>query len=91
LTYEVVPDGYTNPTSGAKEPLPVNLYPGLCDGAVMDNCHTGTLLALAVPKDYEHDKLLVNWTKSGSIGGALFTNPIVNNTQRDPSTAWWND
>jgi len=59
----------------------VQIYPGLCDGSRQDNCQTGTLLAMATPADYEGDELLVNWTKSAA-------NPIVNNTQRDPSTAW---
>lgn len=58
----------------------VNVYPGLCNKADWPNCGTGTLLALAVPADYS-DVLLTNWTKPSF-------NPIMENTQRDPSGAW---
>ena len=34
------------------------------------------------------DKLLTKWSKSGTIGGKAFVNPVVNNTGDDPSTAW---
>eukprot|EP01051_Picozoa_sp_SAG22_P019347 SAG22_NODE_3543_length_1651_cov_1.594716_3_plen_59_part_01 len=34
------------------------------------------------------DKLYTKWKKTGSIGGKAFTNPVVNNTGDDPSTAW---
>lgn len=44
-------------------------------------CVAGTLLAQAVPADYEGDQLLVNWTKPSY-------NPIMENTQRDPSSPW---
>merc|ERR1712226_1283629 len=45
------------------------------------SCATGTLLAQAVPADYANDELLVNWTKPAY-------NPIMENTQRDPSSPW---
>ena len=35
----------------------------------------------AVPADYASDPLLANWTKPSY-------NPIMENTQRDPSTPW---
>ena len=48
-------------------------------------CPGGTNLAIAVPAD-PSDPLQTNWTKD------VFTiNPIVNNTGRDPSTAWKTD
>lgn len=59
---------------------PKIIYPGLCNNHDWPNCTTGTLLAIAEPLD-PSDKLLVNWTKPAY-------NPIMNNTQRDPSTAW---
>lgn len=61
----------------------VNIYPGLCNKDDWPACATGTLLAQAVPADYAGDELLVNWTKPSY-------NPIVENTQRDPSTPWKN-
>jgi sucrose-6-phosphate hydrolase SacC (GH32 family) len=39
------------------------------------------LLAQAIPADYANDQLLTNWTKPSY-------NPIMENTQRDPSTPW---
>ena len=67
---------------GGEGPGVVQIYPGLCDkDAHPDWCSTGTVLAQAVPADYAGDELLVNWTKPGY-------NPIVNGTQRDPSTPW---
>ena len=60
----------------------VQIYPGLCYPQFSDNCPGGTNLAIAVPADPD-DPLQTNWTKD------VFTvNPIVNNTGRDPSTAW---
>lgn len=59
----------------------VQIYPGLCEKETWANCSSGTNLALAVPADYAGDELLVNWTKPAS-------NPVVENTQRDPSTPW---
>ena len=59
---------------------PVIVYPGLCFSNEYPNCNTGTLLAVAVPED-PSDPLYTNWTKPGY-------NPIFNNTQRDPSSAW---
>jgi beta-fructofuranosidase len=61
--------------------LPTLVYPGLCTKHNWSSCDTGTLLAIAIPADHENDPLLTNWTKPNY-------NPIVNNTQRDPSTAW---
>ncbi|EOD06076.1 hypothetical protein EMIHUDRAFT_219373 [Emiliania huxleyi CCMP1516] len=66
----------------------VQIYPGLCNKADWPACETGTLLAqaaaalylpTAVPADYASDPLLANWTKPSY-------NPIMENTQRDPST-----
>ena len=62
----------------------VQIYPGLCTKALWPTCETGTLLAQAVPADYAGDELLTNWTKSAPG----MSNPIVENTQRDPSTPW---
>lgn len=59
----------------------VNIYPGLCNKNDWPACGTGTLLAQAVPADYAGDELLVNWTKPSY-------NPIMENTQRDPSTPY---
>ena len=61
--------------------VPTMIYPGLCTKHNWSSCDTGTLLALAVPADHAGDPLLTNWTKPSF-------NPIVNNTQRDPSSAW---
>lgn len=58
----------------------VNIYPGLCNKQDWPACETGTLLAMAIPADY-NDVLLTNWTKPSF-------NPIMENTQRDPSGAW---
>lgn len=59
----------------------MQMYPGICDKGDWENCTTGTNVNLAVPADYQNDPLLTNWTKYQG-------NPILNNTQRDPSTAW---
>jgi len=61
--------------------VPTMVYPGLCNKNDWPNCETGTLLAVAVPSDHANDPTLSNWTKPSY-------NPIVENTQRDPSTAW---
>ena len=66
---------------GGKGPGVVNIYPGLCNKNDWPGCTTGTLLAQAVPADYAGDELLVNWTKPSY-------NPIIEGTQRDPSTPW---
>ncbi len=58
----------------------VQVYPGLCDKDKWPNCTTGTNLCIALPKD-PSDPLLKEWMKPDY-------NPIVNGTQRDPSTAW---
>lgn len=59
---------------------PVIVYPGLCTKDQWAGCVTGTLLAIALPEDLS-DPLLTNWTKPSY-------NPIVNNTQRDPTSSW---
>lgn len=66
---------------GGKGKGVVNIYPGLCNKNDWPGCETGTLLAQAVPADYASDPLLTNWTKPSY-------NPIMENTQRDPSTPW---
>ena len=63
------------------KPGVVNVYPGLCNKNDWPACSTGTLLALAVPADYEGDELLTNWSKPAN-------NPIIEGSQRDPSTSW---
>jgi len=60
----------------------VQVYPGLCYAKFSDYCPGGTNLAIAVPAD-PLDPLQTNWTKD-----VYTVNPIVNNTGRDPSTAW---
>jgi sucrose-6-phosphate hydrolase SacC (GH32 family) len=59
----------------------VQMYPGICDKKRYDNCVTGTNFNLAFPTNPDSDPLYHNWTKYEN-------NPVVNNTQRDPSTAW---
>ncbi|CAJ1356095.1 unnamed protein product, partial [Effrenium voratum] len=59
----------------------VQIYPGLCSEHSWPLCDTGTLLAQAVPASYATDELLTNWTKPSY-------NPIIENTQRDPTTPW---
>ena len=66
---------------GGKGPGIVQIYPGLCNKGDWPACATGTLLAQAVPANYATDALLTNWTKPSY-------NPIVESTQRDPSTPW---
>lgn len=66
---------------GGKGPGVVQIYPGLCRRSQWGACTTGTLLAQAVPADYAGDELLTNWSKPSY-------NPIVEGTQRDPSTPW---
>jgi len=66
---------------GGKGPGIINIYPGLCNKNDWPGCGTGTILAQAVPADYANDELLINWTKPSY-------NPIMENTQRDPSTPW---
>jgi len=60
--------------------IPTLIYPGLCNSKTWTNCQTGTLFAIAVPANLS-DPLLINWSKP-------VYNPIVENVQRDPSTAW---
>ena len=60
------------------------VYPGLCEEpAAGTACPGATNLCVAVPAD-PADPLQTNWTKEG----AGFDNPVVNDTARDPSTAW---
>lgn len=66
---------------GGKGPGVVQIYPGLCNKQDWPSCVTGTVLAQAVPADYANDELLTNWSKPSY-------NPIMENTQRDPSTPW---
>lgn len=66
---------------GGKGPGVVQIYPGLCNKNDWPSCDTGTVLAQAVPADYSNDELLTNWSKPSY-------NPIMENTQRDPSTPW---
>jgi hypothetical protein len=75
---------------------------GLCNKNDWAQCVTGTLLAQAVPADYAGDELLTNWTKpaySSIVSNVLRYdgvcpciarryNPIMENTERDPSTPW---
>ena len=66
---------------GGKGPGVIQIYPGLCNKNDWPGCETGTLLAQAVPADYANDELLTNWSKPSY-------NPIVESTQRDPSSPW---
>jgi len=59
----------------------VQVYPGICTKDVWPECETGTTLALALPAN-RSDPFLTNWTKPFEL------NPIANNTQRDPTSAW---
>ena len=64
----------------------VQVYPGLCKVSnTTPGCPGGTNLCIAKPAD-PSDALQTNWTKEFKDTGAV--NPIVNNTGRDPSTAW---
>ena len=67
----------------------VQIYPGLCKPVrVGTTCPGATNLAIAVPED-PTDPFQTNWTKDGKVGNLVgYTNPIANNTGRDPSTAW---
>jgi len=65
----------------------VQVYPGLCNTKESD-CPGGTNLCIATPAD-PTDQLQTNWTKDPKRTGAI--NPVVNNTGRDPSTAWKNE
>ena len=58
----------------------VQIYPGICRKKDFDNCITGTNFNIAYPAN-ESDPFYTEWTKPSF-------NPVVNNTQRDPSTAW---
>jgi sucrose-6-phosphate hydrolase SacC (GH32 family) len=59
----------------------VIIYSAFCLKKDWASCGTGTLLAMAVPADYATDELLTNWSKPSC-------NPIMENTQRDPSSPW---
>ena len=72
---------YTGSATILPGDFPVIMYPGICQqDDHTHNCTTGTNLNLAVPSD-PRDPLLTNWSKAPS-------NPVVNNTGRDPSGAW---
>lgn len=61
----------------------VQVYPGVCNRSnpsLWPTCTTGITLNLAYPAD-PNDPLLVHWKKAP-------INPIANDSQRDPSTAW---
>jgi hypothetical protein len=62
----------------------VQVYPGLCNPTDV-GCPGGMNLCIATPDD-PTDQLQTNWTKDAKRTGVV--NPIVNATQRDPSTAW---
>ena len=65
----------------------MQVYPGLCKGKP-PACPGATNLCVAVPEDGS-DPFQTNWTKDGKAGSLTgYTNPIANNTGRDPSTAW---
>lgn len=71
---------------------PVIMYPGKCrgpgvDGVTCNDGHGGFTYVLTTPAN-RSDPLYVEWTKEGTIGGKPFSNPVVNNTGDDPSTAW---
>ena len=71
---------------------PVIMYPGRCktggEGTpVCNDGNGGFTFALAVPTNGS-DPTYTQWSKEGSIGGQPFTNPVLNFTGDDPSTAW---
>lgn len=63
---------------------PYLVYPGLCVKGRQPDCNSGTILALAVPAN-DSDPFYTQWKKLDAL------NPIVNNTGRDPTTAWLTD
>ena len=67
----------------------VQVYPGLCEynKTHPSGCPGGTNLCIAVPEDAS-DPLQTNWTKTAWFKGTNASNPIVNSTGRDPSSAW---
>lgn len=67
---------------------PYIVYPGRCTiGGDFGGCTTSTNYAMAVPSD-PGDPFYTNWTKDKTEGVLIATNPIVNGTSDDPSTAW---
>lgn len=60
--------------------VPTMVYPGLCVQKNWPACNTGTVFAIATPVNLS-DPLLTAWQKPSY-------NPLVENVQRDPSTAW---
>ena len=70
---------------------PVIMYPGKCKGlGGGKGCNGGKggfTYVLTVPTN-PADPLYTNWSKEGEIGGKTFSNPVVNGTGDDPSTAW---
>lgn len=73
---------------------PVMMYPGKCTGRgvpagqpVCNGGQGGFTYVVVVPKNAS-DPFYTEWTKEGSIDGKTFSNPVVNHTGDDPSTAW---
>lgn len=58
---------------------PVWIYPGICNKS-HPGCHSGTVMNIARPANAS-DPLRTYWAK-------MPYNPVINETQRDPSTAW---
>lgn len=74
---------YTGSATVLEDGSIAQIYPGICNKsnpALWPTCATGVNLNIAVPANAS-DPLLTHWAKSPH-------NPIANNTQRDPSTAW---
>ena len=67
----------------------IQIYPGLCRSPKPGTaCPGATNLAIAVPAN-PADPTQKNWTKDGVLGSFTgYTNPIANDTGRDPSSAW---
>ena len=69
------------------------MYPGKCNSKGLkpgEGCNDGKggfTYVLVVPSNAS-DPLYTEWTKTGEVGGKAFSNPVVNNTGDDPSTAW---
>ena len=73
---------YTGSATVLPDGTIAQVYPGICKPNLWPGCSTGTTLAVAVPSD-PSDPLLTRWNTS--------SHPILNNTQRDPTTAWQTD
>jgi len=72
---------------------PVIMYPGMCNGndkdakTVCNDGRGGSTYVLIVPSNGS-DPLYTEWSKEGSVDGKPFSNPVLNSTGDDPSTAW---